>query len=88
MYLNNSCNVHYGFPLTHNPYKLGLLPHEFTKFTNYDFNNNDIHQYILNNLYVYDMNLIKFQDYTDVYNNYIKINEKMCISQFQNVVKK
>jgi len=80
-YINNIYNVHYGFPLTHNPKKLGLLPHEYIEFSEFDLKNNNTIQYILNNLHIYDMNLIKFKDYTNVYNKYIEVNNNICISQ-------
>ena len=39
LYLDSMQNVHYNFPLTHNPQKLKLLPHEYEKFTDYDLEN-------------------------------------------------
>ena len=87
LYLNNVQNVHYNFPLNHNPWKLGLSLDEYKKFNDFDLKNRKLTQYILNNLYIYDLNLLKIQDYTDVYNNYIDRNKNGCVFQFQNVFK-
>ena len=45
-------------------------------------------QYTLNNLYIYDLNLLKIQDYTQIYNNYILKNHKLCEFQFKNIINK
>ena len=67
--------------------KFGLLSDEYKKFNKYFLKSREWTQYILNNLHIYDLNLLKIQDYTDVYNNYINSNKNNCMSQFQNVIK-
>ena len=67
--------------------KFGLLSDEYKKFNKYVLKNHEWTQYILNNLHIYDLNLLKIQDYTDVYNNYIDHNKNGCVFQFQNVFK-
>lgn len=78
-YLNNIYNVHYNFLLTHNPYNLNLLPFEYNKFTIEDLNQNDKIQYIMSNLYIYDLDVLKFDNYNYKYNDYILTNKEKCI---------
>jgi len=87
LYLDNMYNVHYNFPLTHHPKNLGLLLHEYKKFSEYNLYNAERTQYILTNLYIYDLNLLKIEDYTDTYNRYINVNRNKCVEQFKNIIK-
>lgn len=88
LFLNNVYNVHYNFPLTHHPKNLGLLVHEYDLFSYLDLNNKKKMQFILNNLYIYDLNLLKIEDYTDIFNKYINSNTSVCVEQFKNITKK
>ena len=87
LYLDNMYNVHYNFPLTHNFKNLGLLLHEYKEFSKLDLYNQKILQYVMNNLYVYDLNLLKIEDYTDIFNKYINVNRNKCVEQFKNIIK-
>ena len=85
LYLDNMLNVHYGCPFTQHPENLNILPSEFSKFSDYNLYNKKTTQFILNNLYIYDLNLLIYKDYNYAFNKYIVDNEFCCIKQFKNI---
>lgn len=85
LYLDNILNVHYGCPFTQNPQKLNILTSEFSKFSKRNLYNEKTTQFILNNLYIYDLNLLTYEDYNYAFNKYIVENKSRCIKQFKNI---
>jgi len=86
LYLDNMLNVHYGCPFTQNPQNLNILFSEFSKFSDYNLYNEKTTQFILNNLYIYDLNLLTYKDYNYVFDEFITKNESRCIEQFKKIV--
>jgi hypothetical protein len=87
LYLHNMYNVHYGFQFTHNPHKLNLLPNEFSKFSESDLHNQFQPQFILNDLRVYDLNILKLDDNTSQFKQFLLDFNLKCISHYKHIIK-
>lgn len=57
--LDNMFQVHYGFTFTHNPHNLGLSLNDYKEFSEYDLYKRQNKQFILSDLRIYDLNVIK-----------------------------
>lgn len=87
LYLDNMFHVHYGFTFTHNPYNLGLLPQDYKKFSDQNLFGKKRSQLILNDLRIYDLNIIKiYENNNEEKKNFIQFildNNKNSILQFK-----
>jgi len=87
LYLDNIYNVHYGFSLTRNPFKLNLLLKDFGEFSNEDLNFSNNFQYILNDLKIYDLNTLKVEDNSLKFKQFLLKYNENCISHFKRFIK-
>lgn len=85
LYLDNIYNVHYNFAFTHNPEKLNLLPHEYYKFSGHNLHYIHKYQYILTDLKIYDLNVLKAYDNTSQFKQFLFGYHEKCIFQFKNL---
>lgn len=88
LYLENMYNVHYNLSLTHQPYNLNLYLNEFTELSDINLYGQERIQYILNDLKIYDLEVLKKQNDTEKFKDFILKNNEKCIFQFKNMVNK
>lgn len=87
LYLDNIFNVHYGYSFTHYPEKLNLLLEEFSKFSELDLFKKQQYQFILNDLKVYDLNVLKVDDNSFKFKQFLLQHNENCILHFKRFIK-
>jgi hypothetical protein len=79
--------VHYGFSLTHNIRNLNLLPHEYYIFNYRNLYEKDQIQYILNDLRIYDLNILKPKNNSEIFEQFLLEYNNKIINHYKKIIK-
>jgi hypothetical protein len=87
LYLDNIYNIHYGFSLTRHPEKLNLLLNEYEVFSKTNLYGRKQTQFILNDLKVYDLNILKPDDNSSQFKQFLLDFNLKCILHYKHIIK-